>query len=458
MGVERLYDTILECIDWRYSAAIVGLIKYFNFSNDMYEKIQYEQGEEFISFHQEDIFMERYLAFVEEYYKEDMFHKKVEEQLFYSKFDEDAIKQINEWLRGNKVMQDVFGKLKFDGTNKDTILKTIENNRQIIVQETFRYKKYVNFCHKTLLGEEEQPHCRLVGYNVDEGRKSKSTAYLFQNNLFVGKDRLEFDFIPFAFTNTYDAFFINNNMNIETLYHTNQHIQRKIKEEHTQDNVMEVLFEEMMVSAEFLDYDVEVIVKSRNKKFFESLYIRKSAIDKLKKLENLKGISFSIKVTEDYYLPIGSEVIHCILNDLKVDSLIYFLLKEEEKKKGGEFSYQFAIQKLITVNQIIKEEAAMTEQMKGAYKSAISCTEKLTSQNKENKIKSYKQKLISAIVVEDYDRVNVVLLQLSEYSETPFPFLYDLFEDFEQNKEIALTFINTLGYKGKEEMGGKIYE
>lgn len=448
-----MYDTVLECIDWRYCATIVGLIKYFNFSNDVYEKIQYEQGEESISFHQEDISMERYLAFVEAYYKEDMFHKKVEEQLFYSEFDENAIKQINEWLRGNKVMQNVFGKLKFDGTNKDIILKTIEDNRQTIVKETFRNKKnlYSNFCNKNLLGEEEQPHCRLVGYNVDEGRKSKSTAYLFQNSLFVGKDRLEFDFIPFAFTNTYDAFFINNNMNIETLYHTNQYIQRRIKEQSIQNNVMEILFEEMMVSAEFLDYDAEVIIKSRDREFFESLYIRKSAIDKLKKLENLKGISFSVKVTDDYYIRIGSEVIHHILNDLKVDSLIYFLLKEEEKKRGGEFSYRFAIQRLITVNQIIKEEDAMTDQMKGAYSSAISCTRKLASENKENKIKSYKQKLISAIVAEDYDRVNVVLLQLSEFSDTPFPFVYDLFEDFEQNKEIALTFINTLGYKGKEE-------
>lgn len=453
MGVGKVYDTVLECIDWRYSATIVGLIKYFNFSNEVYEKIQYEQGEESISFHQEDISMERYLAFVEEFYKEDMFHKKVEEQLFYSEFDETAIKQINEWLRGNKVMKDVFGKLKFDGTNKDIILKTIEDNRQTIVQETFRNKKnlYCNFCNKTLLGEEEQPHCRLVGYNVDEGRKSKSTAYLFQNSLFVGKDRLEFDFIPFAFTNTYDAFFINNNMDIDTLFHTNQHIQQRIKKENIQSNVMEILFEEMMVSAEFLDYDVEVIVKSRDREFFESLYIRKSAIDKLKKLENLKGISFSVKVTDDYYIRIGSEVIHHILNDLKVDSLIYFLLKEEEKKKGGEFSYRFATQKLITVNQIIKEEDAMTEQMKGAYSSAISCTRKLASENKENKIKSYKQKLISAIVAEDYDRVNIVLLQLSEFSDTPFTFMYDLFEDFEQNKEIALTFINTLGYKGKEE-------
>ena len=88
--------------------------------------------------------------------------------------------------------------------------------------------------------------------------------------------------------------------------------------------------------------------------------------------------------------------------------------------------------------------------MKGAYKRAIECTGKLKEQNKENKIRSYKQKLISAMVAEDYDRVNIVMLQLSEFSGVAFPFMYNLFEDFEGNKEIALTFINTLGYEGKE--------
>jgi len=46
MGVRVLYDTVLECLDWRYSAAIVGLIKYFKFSNEVYEEIAYEQEEE----------------------------------------------------------------------------------------------------------------------------------------------------------------------------------------------------------------------------------------------------------------------------------------------------------------------------------------------------------------------------------------------------------------------------
>lgn len=445
-----LYDTVLECLDWRYSAAIVGLIKYFNFSNERYDKIEYKQEEETISFRQEDITMERYLAFVEDYYKEDMFHKKVEEKLFYSEFDEDAIKLVNEWLAGNTVMKKVFSKLKFDGSNKEIILRTIEDNRQTIIRETFINKKnlYSNFCNKTLFGEEGQPHCRLLGYNVDEGRKSKSTAYLFNNNLFVGNDRLEFDFIPFAFTNTYDAFFINNNMDIQTLCHTNRDIQRKIKEDEVKGNAMETFFQEMMTSSDFLDYDVEVIVKSRDRDFFESLYIRKSAINKFNSLKSLKGINFSVKITDDYYVRIGREVIHCILNELKVDSLIYLLLKEEENKK---INYKYAIQRLIGVNQIIKGEKIMTDQMKVAYGQAIKCTSNLLNDNKENKIKSYKQKLISAIVAEDYDRVNIVLLQLSEFSDTSFTFMYDLFEDFEGNKEIALTFINTLGYTGKEE-------
>ena len=97
-----LYDTVLECLDWRYSAAIVGLIKYFNFSNESYAKIKYEQDEDSVSFNQEDITMERYLAFAEDYFKEDMFHKKVEEQLFYSEFNEDAIKNVKSFRPNNK--------------------------------------------------------------------------------------------------------------------------------------------------------------------------------------------------------------------------------------------------------------------------------------------------------------------------------------------------------------------
>lgn len=64
-----------------------------------------------------------------------------------------------------------------------------------------------------------------------------------------------------------------------------------------------------------------------------------------------------------------------------------------------------------------------------------------------NKVTSYKQKLISAISLKDYDRVQIVLIQLSSYSNVKMDFLVDLFSDFQKNKNLAYTFINALGTK-----------
>ena len=48
----------------------------------------------------------------------------------------------------------------------------------------------------------------------------------------------------------------------------------------------------------------------------------------------------------------------------------------------------------------------------------------LLDRKKENKIRSYRQKLISAITFHDYDRVNEILLQLSDYVAISYPFIY----------------------------------
>ena len=56
----------------------------------------------------------------------------------------------------------------------------------------------------------------------------------------------------------------------------------------------------------------------------------------------------------------------------------------------------------------------------------------------------------------DYDRYCQVLLQLSNYSGVAFDFVYDLFEDFEKNKDVAYTFINALTpEKNEKKQGGE---
>lgn len=78
-------------------------------------------------------------------------------------------------------------------------------------------------------------------------------------------------------------------------------------------------------------------------------------------------------------------------------------------------------------------------------KKIYDCAEKVRKKIPENKLESYRQKLTSSIIFKDYDRVCQILLQLSSYSDVYFSFADELFMDFEQNKDIAYTFINALG-------------
>ena len=78
-------------------------------------------------------------------------------------------------------------------------------------------------------------------------------------------------------------------------------------------------------------------------------------------------------------------------------------------------------------------------------KEIIEIAKKINRELAKNKTNSYKQKLISAISLKDYDRVQVVLIQLSAYSGVKMDFLVELFTDFEKNKNLAYTFINSLG-------------
>ena len=82
--------------------------------------------------------------------------------------------------------------------------------------------------------------------------------------------------------------------------------------------------------------------------------------------------------------------------------------------------------------------------MKQKLKGAFACAKQVAKVIENNKIDSYRQKLTSSIIFKDYDRVCQILLQLSNYSGIEFGFVYDLFDDFEDNKDLAYTFINAL--------------
>lgn len=432
------FNTKMETSDWRYSASIVGLIKYFDYLVFMgcEEEVDlYEIVDDVILYNRESITEERYLQFVEQYFEVAMHHRAIEQILINSEYTDDQIKLVNEKLKGNMIMKKVFGEIKFSSENKENILGKINENRQLLIKETYRTGKsvYSNFSNPNSLLEAPGSICRIQNFNIDAAKKGKSISYNWNFKTYNFNDEKEFDFIPFAFSKSYESFFINNNYSIKSLFSTNNLISNS-------DNPRSTLFCELKNSAEFINFDVEVITKNRAEEYFETLYIRKDAIKIFVDIENYKAIKFKYKVNDNYYMDIEKEVTDKILNNIKLDSLIEILLKSKS-------NYTYNIKTLIKINTLIYGGDKMDKQMKSAYASA----KRVMSQIPENKVNSYKQKLISAITFKDYGRFCEILLQLSSYSGVVFDFAYDLFGDFDENKNIAYTFINALNNESNKD-------
>lgn len=436
------FDYEIETSDWRYNAAIVGLLKYFDFLDAIgKEKIEdlyfYEDNSDCMKFNSSKITAENYILFVEKFFADTMHHKIIENLLANEELTEDQMKQINEKLRANAIMKKIFGKLVFDGSNKEEILNVIEQNRLELIKETYKRAKngYSNFLNENLLLSSENKICRVLNYCIDIGKKGKSLGYNWNLDSYVFQDDIIFDFIPFAFTKTYDAFFINNNITIKELVKTNRKIELT-------ENPRSTLFSEMKNSSEYVDYDVEVIVKNRDKKFYETLFVRKQAINVFKKIDNYKNIQIVYREDEKNPKYLEVEIVNSILNGIKLDGMIEKLLK------GKKRDYSYGIRVLIEINNLIyKGESKMNEKMKGAYAAAKSVKAAI----EDNKVNSYKQKLISAITFKDYDRFCEILIQLAAYSKINMNFAYDLFDNFEENKNLAYTFINALNSDKKIE-------
>ena len=426
---EKVFDCTLESENWRYSAAIVGLIKYFDFlyKEGVADKSElYEFEDDYLRYNSNYISEENYLLFVEKYFKDAMHHKVVENILLKDEVSEDEISIINDKLKANQAMKSIFGKVKYTGENKEEILDLIEKNRLKLIKETYRRGKslYSNFANENLLFSDNNKVCRLVNYCADMGKKGKSLGYYWDNNTFEFKDEKIFDFIPFAFSKSYDAFFINNNVSIKELKKSNSFIENS-------DNTRTTLFGNMKESAEYIGFDVEVILKSRDKNYYETVYVREKAINIFKQSDDFdyKGIKFWYRDDEKNPKYMEPEIVNRILNGIRMDS----------------------IKTLIAINNLIYEGGSeMTKKMKSAYSSAKRVSEKL----EENKLNSYKQKLISAVTFKNKDRFCEILLQLSSFSGVVFDFAYDLFDDFENNKNLAYTFINALNKEGNKENGG----
>lgn len=438
----KSYDTMLEPSDWRFSAAIVGLMQYLD-----YYDIDYKIDEDCIYYNSNDITEDKYLEFVEHKYGEELHHKVVENILLNKEVSDEQMKIVNEKLVANTIMKKKFNKIKFNNTNKNMILEIISEDRAELIKETFRSKSnmYANYSNTNQLFNESQDYCRLLGYCIDAGKKGKSTGFNFNTNTFVGDDILEFDFIPFAFEGNREAFFINDNYSIKRLKTSNQILSKKIEldldgESKTKD-ARQSLFKGIIETSGFIDRDVEVIFKDRDKDHFETLYIRKESIDIFKALSNekieYKSFCFSHKITDKYYINIQKKITESILNNVLLDNLIELFLKEKNR--------DYIVSQLIKINVLIRRDKTMKDRLKGSF----ACAKKVSEVLESNKLDSYKQKLTSSIIFKDYDRVCQILLQLSNYSGIEFGFVYDLYDNFEENKDLAYTFINALSKKNE---------
>ncbi len=352
-------------------------------------------------------------------------------------------------------------------------MQIIAENRQQLIIETFNNKKvkygYNAYCDGNCFAADQKETCRLLGYKFDARRKIKSVSYNWDKNALVTNDFREFDYLPFGFTPTHTSYFINNNFSIKLLEKTNQRLntelfkigvgKKSIKGERINHIIQKTIYFSMVFNAEFLNHDVEIIKKQRTADYFETLFLRKSAIDIFAQIESRvdidkKVLKYSIKLTaENGYLNLMETVTHHVVELLKLDSIIELLLKNDAKNNSRSNAYSIA--QLIKINQHLYRGDIDMEKIraKAARAAAKDVVAEMKKRDSKNKITSYRHKLIANLVAHNYDRFNEVLLQLSSYSQVPFGFAYDLFEDFEANKNIAYTFVNTL--ENFERKGGK---
>ena len=63
------YSTRTECIDWRYSAAILGLVKFYEYAQIKGFDLKFDYDEDYIYYNIEDITEELFLDFAENSFK-----------------------------------------------------------------------------------------------------------------------------------------------------------------------------------------------------------------------------------------------------------------------------------------------------------------------------------------------------------------------------------------------------
>lgn len=69
-----------------------------------------------------------------------MHHIEIENNLKEKKPSEKQINFVNDKMKANIILKNLFKKIKYDGQNQDKIQKIIDQNREKIIFETFKNK------------------------------------------------------------------------------------------------------------------------------------------------------------------------------------------------------------------------------------------------------------------------------------------------------------------------------
>ena len=473
------YNRRIEPSDWRYSAAIVGMVRFFKDRNIPYTikgRYLYYNFEDECNDGKDFEGDKEYLLFAEKWFSDKMHHNVVYKRLCRDQFTEEAIKEVNDKLSVDiVVMKEVFKGIKFDGTNGTQIKQLIDDNRLKLIKGIFRNAKsgYKKFINTSKYRSESADVCRLLGFCVDTGRKTKSIGFCFDKDSRTFNDEIEFDFIPFAFSRSGSSVFINNNTSIDYLLKANDEMEYFLSEKFEEQKTWNSVFYSYSEGAGFIDYDVEVIIKNTETDYYESMFVRQNAITIFETIsknsefsESLKNVfKRHVKVNENYYINVMGEVTNSILNELSLDDLIERLMKVEYNTDSNTPD-TYCLSRLIYINKIIYEtrEGNMekTPEFKGSSAAASQVVQYFITNRQENKIKGYQQRLANTLISKDYGRFIEIMLQLSSYTEVPFVFMHKLIQDFEANKNLAYNFINSLIVSSKRkddtQEGGKSNE
>lgn len=445
------YDTLLQPTDWRAAAAVVGLCKYFDHFRIDYKILynvdekpeNYIHGFDGIIYKSDSITEEKYLDFVESYFEKYMTHIKLQNILNKDKLIDEDIVNFKR-ICTDSFYEKFFENKRFDGSNKDYFISAIYEKRYEMITHLYKYKLnlYGNYCNKNRLYTDKNKVCRIKGYDVDNSKKTNILGFCFSKESFDANDILEFDFIPFAFSNPdmRETYFVNNNFSVETLVNTNRAFSEQLSNTEGKGDKNKLLLV-LQNSKDYISYDVEIISKSQSKDYYETFFVR---LVRLKLLRNLseKMLNYYYS-TNNYTLTLQSEVYYRCLNNVLLDDVILRMLKLYFIDTNNRRKIRANTDVLIQINVSWKGIVNM-DKLYSAKKCGNKVSQKLISLNSENTIISYRHKLTSSLCVHDYDRVKDILLKLYDCVGIDFPFMYDFFENAEENKDVVYMFVSGL--------------